>query len=56
MILRKQNTQSARWDKENNKWDLGTEEYQWYSKTENSPWMSLDDALKWIKEHDSQND
>jgi hypothetical protein len=56
MILRKQNTQSARWDHNNNKWLVGTEEYQWFhEKTkEQSPWMNLDDALVWIKKRDQE--
>jgi hypothetical protein len=54
MILNKRNIQSARWDHDNNKWLVGTIEYQW-TDTKNkewSPWMNLDDALVWIKEHD----
>ena len=56
MILKKQNTQSARWDKVNNKWLVGTREYQWYheSTKEASPWMNLDDALVWIQERDQK--
>ena len=54
MILRKRNSQSARWDHDNNKWSVGTREYQWYHETtkEESPWMNLDDALVWIQERD----
>ena len=54
MILKKRNSQSARWDHDNNKWLVGTMEYQW-TDTKNkewSPWMNLDDALIWIKERD----
>jgi hypothetical protein len=54
MILKKRNTQTARWDKVNDKWLVGTEEYQWFHERtkEESPWMNLDDALVWIKERD----
>ena len=54
MILKKRNSQSARWDHDNNKWLVGTIEYQWTDEKskEWSPWMNLDDALIWIKEHD----
>ena len=57
MILKKRNSQTARWDKENDKWLVGTMEYQW-TNMKNKPvsavsdWMNFDDALKWIKEHD----
>jgi hypothetical protein len=54
MILIKQDSQSARWDKVNNKWDIGTVEYQWtdMKNRPTSDWMSLDNALKWIIEYD----
>jgi hypothetical protein len=54
MILKKRNTQTARWDKENNMWLVGTLEYQWFHEKskEQSPWTNLDDALIWIKERD----
>jgi len=54
MILKKRNSQSARWDHDNNKWLVGTEEYQWADEKskEKSPWMNLDDALVWIQERD----
>jgi len=54
MILKKRNAQTARWDHKNNKWLVGTEEYQWYHERtkEKSPWMNLDDALVWIQERD----
>ena len=54
MILKKRNSQTARWDKENDKWLVGTMEYQW-TNMKNKPvsdWMNFDNALKWIKEHD----
>ena len=53
-ILIKQNSQSARWDKVNNKWDLGTEEYRWTDMKNKpvSPWMDLDNTLQWIKNYD----
>jgi len=54
MILIKRNAQTARWDHDNNKWLVGTVEYQW-TDTKNkewSPWMNLDDALVWIQERD----
>jgi hypothetical protein len=54
MILKKRNTQTARWDHENNKWLVGTLEYQWLDM-KNKPisnWMNLDDALVWIQEYD----
>ena len=56
--LKKRNSQSARWDHDNNKWLVGTEEYQWFhEKTkEQSPWMNLDNALIWIKEHDESKE
>ncbi len=56
MILNKRNSQTARWDHDNNKWSVGTREYQWYHETtkEESPWMDLDAALVWIKERDQK--
>ena len=56
--LKKRNSQSARWDHDNNKWLVGTEEYQWFhEKTkEQSPWTNLDNALIWIKEHDESKE
>jgi hypothetical protein len=56
MILNKRNAQTARWDHDNNKWSVGTREYQWYHEItkEESPWMNLDDALVWIKERDQK--
>ena len=56
MILKKRNAQTARWDKENNKWLVGTLEYQWVHEKskEDSPWMNLDDALVWIQERDQK--
>jgi hypothetical protein len=58
MILKKRNAQTARWDHDNNKWSVGTLEYQWTDMKNKSisPWMSLDDALKWIKEHDESKE
>mgnify|MGYP003672783293 CR=1 FL=1 len=58
MILKKRNTQTARWDKVNNKWLVGTEEYQWINEEskEESPWMNFDNALIWIKEHDERKE
>ena len=56
MILKKRNTQTARWDHENNRWLVGTLEYQWVDM-KNKPisnWMNLDDALIWIQEYDSK--
>jgi len=54
MILKKRNAQTARWDHENNKWLVGTLEYQWLDMKNKpiSAWMNLDDALVWIKEYD----
>ena len=54
MILKKRTAQTARWDKENDKWLVGTLEYQWADdkKKEYSLWMNLDDALVWIKKRD----
>ena len=54
MILNKRNAQTARWDHDNNKWVVGTVEYQWVDMKNKpvSPWMSLDDALVWIQEYD----
>ena len=56
MILKKRNAQTARWDHDNNKWSVGTREYQWYHERtkEKSPWMNLDDALLWIKKRDQE--
>ena len=56
MILKKRNSQTARWDKVNNKWIVGTVEYQWYHERtkEASLWMNLDDALLWIIERDQK--
>jgi hypothetical protein len=54
MILNKRNIQSARWDHDNNKWLIGTEEYQWVDM-KNKPisnWMNFDSALVWIQEYD----
>ena len=47
MILKKQNSQSARWDQDNNKWILGTEEYQWTDMKNKSisPWMNFDNEI-----------
>ena len=58
MILKKRNTQTARWDHENNKWLVGTMEYQWTDMTNKpvSDWMNFDNALKWIKEHDESKE
>ena len=56
MVLNKRNAQTARWDHDNNKWLVGTIEYQW-TDTKNkewSPWMNLDDALVWIQERDQK--
>jgi hypothetical protein len=57
MILRKRNSQSARWDHENNKWLVGTMEYQWVDMKNKpiSAWMNHDDALIWIQEYDNGN-
>ena len=57
MILRKRNSQTARWDKENNKWITGTLEYQWMDMKNKpvSAWMNLDNALIWIQEYDNGN-
>lgn len=54
MVLKKRNSQYARWDHENNKWLVGNEQYQWYDEhtKEESPWMVFEDALQWIIEHD----
>lgn len=54
MILKKRNSQSARWDHDNNKWNVGTLEYQWTDMKNKSvsPWIDLDSALKWIIEYD----
>jgi hypothetical protein len=55
MILKKRNAQTARWDHDNNKWLVGTIEYQW-TDIKNIPvsdWMDLDNALKWIIEHET---
>jgi hypothetical protein len=56
MILNKRNAQTARWDHSNNKWSVGTREYQWFDENtkEESPWMDLDSALLWIKERDQK--
>jgi hypothetical protein len=57
MILRKRNSQTARWDKENNKWLVGTMVYQWMDMKNKpiSAWMNFDDALVWIQEYDNGN-
>jgi hypothetical protein len=56
MILKKRNSQTARWDKVNNKWLVGTMVYQWVDMKNKpiSAWMSFDDALIWIIEYDSK--
>jgi hypothetical protein len=58
MYLKKRNAQTARWDHENNRWQVGTLEYQWvhHKFKEESPWMNLDNALVWIKEHDESKE
>jgi hypothetical protein len=55
MILKKRNSQTARWDHDNNKWSVGTLEYQWMDMKNKpiSAWMNLDDALVWIQEYDN---
>ena len=55
MILNKRNAQTARWDHSNNKWLVGTEEYQWVDMKNKpiSAWMNFDDALIWIQEYDT---
>ena len=55
MVLKKRNSQYARWDHDNNKWIVGNIEYQWYHEAtkEESPWMSFDNALIWIQEYDN---
>ena len=55
MILKKRNAQTARWDHDNNKWSVGTLEYQWMDMKNKpiSAWMNLDDALVWIQEYDN---
>ena len=54
MILNKRNAQTARWDHSNNKWLVGTEEYQWVDMKNKpiSAWTNFDDALIWIQEYD----
>jgi len=55
MILRKRNSQYARWDKENDKWIVGNIEYQWYTNEEKSAspiYSELTEALEWIIKHD----
>ena len=56
MILNKRTAQTARWDHDNNKWSVGTREYQWYHERtkEASLWMNLDDALLWIIDRDQK--
>ena len=56
MILKKRNSQTARWDHENNKWLVGAMVYQWLDMKNKpiSDWMSFDDALVWIQEYDSK--
>jgi len=48
---------SARWDKENNKWDIGQRtKYRWCDTLTDEPisdWLyELTDALQWSIEHD----
>ena len=54
MQLKKRTSQSARWDHDNNKWLVGTEEYQWTDIKDKpvSDWMDLDSALKWIIQYE----
>ena len=54
MILNKRNAQTARWDHSNNKWLVGTEEYQWVDMKNKpiSAWTNFDGALIWIQEYD----
>lgn len=54
MVLKKRNSQYARWDHENNKWIVGNMEYQWVDmkNTPISAWMNFDNALIWIQEYD----
>jgi len=55
MNLTKQFLQTAKWDASASKWWIGESvEYRW-TDTKNKPtsdWMDLDNALRWIKEHD----
>jgi hypothetical protein len=57
MVLKKRNSQYARWDHDNNKWIVGNMEYQWVDMKNKpvSAWMNLDDALVWIQEYDNGN-
>lgn len=57
MVLNKRNAQTARWDHSNNKWAVGTVEYQWVDMKNKpiSAWMNFDDALVWIQEYDNRN-
>jgi hypothetical protein len=54
MQLKKRNSQSARCDHDNNKWLVGTEEYQWTDIKDKpvSDWMDLDSVLKWIIQYE----
>jgi hypothetical protein len=56
MVLKKRNSQYARWDHDNNKWIVGNMEYQWVDMKNKpvSAWMNLDDALVWIQEYDNE--
>jgi hypothetical protein len=55
MILKKIITPSAKWNFEANTWSVGhIDEFTWTDMKdyELSPRMKLEDALKWIIEHD----
>jgi hypothetical protein len=61
MILNKVYDTTAKWDKDNNKWNVSKrlKYYQW-NDNNNQPvspeYEDLEQALKWIKEHDESKE
>ena len=49
---------SAKWDNNNNRWDIGEKKkYRWCNannKPESDWFYDITDALEWIKEYDSK--
>jgi hypothetical protein len=59
MILNKVYDTTAKWDKDNNKWDIAERlKYQW-NDMKNKPvspeYEDIDQALDWIKAYDSEH-
>ena len=56
MVLNKTYNRTAKWDVENNRWQIGeTTLYQWYTNEEKSIspiYSNLPEALRWIIQYD----